>query len=154
MVSFFLLPFPSSIVYPFFLRCFLTYPLSISSISTMPLTTSTCHVFTPPSGILYVHEVLPNFIVYSLKKWAGLLGHILRNWLPITVVFQVHQPCHCAGTPVCVHHGVPVLSHCRDLPHVRHPRHHLLRHNHEGTPFKINKNIKPDIHNYHTIFYK
>ena len=65
---------------PFFLRCFITYPLSISSISTMPLTTSTCHVFTPPSGILYVHEVLSNFIVYSIyKNGLKLLGRILTR---------------------------------------------------------------------------
>ena len=28
-------------------------------------------------------------------------------------------------------HRLPLLPHCRDLPHVRHPQHHLLWHHHE-----------------------
>ena len=54
-------------------------------------------------------------------------------------MFEVHEPRHCSGAPVCIHYGVPVLSDCRDFPHVRHPRHHLLRHYHEGTSFILIK---------------
>ena len=88
-------------------------------------------------------------------KWTTLplfptrsLG--LRDW----VRDAVHEPRARAGTPVRLRDGLHVLPQRRDLPHVRHPRHHLLRHHHEGKIYCLTLNLDGQavlFHHYFTI---